>query len=134
MAQEAFLRGPVVVGRDRQDGRRTRLGCSLGEIDRRTSVVRASPRDHGHIDRISDDADKFDLFGVGERGALAGGARHDQAFVAVVDQPLGELGGTVEVERSVAVERGDHRRDHATKTRHGYSSGAIVQGAAEVRA
>ena len=85
-------------------------------------VVRAGAGDEGHVDRRPDRGPELHLLVVGQRGSLAGGAGEDETVVAVVDQPASQRDGAVDVERTVVVERRDHRREHPTEARAGHQS------------
>jgi hypothetical protein len=92
--------------------------ASLGEVHRVRRVVGARAGDDRDGDRLDDRREQAEPLVVGEHRRLAGGAGDDEAVVAVVLQVAGQAAGLVEVERTVVVERGDHRGEDTTEPGH----------------
>ncbi len=90
----------------------------LGEADVVACVGAGRAGDHRHGHGIDDGLEQAELLVDRQCRRLAGGARHDQALVALLDEPLGEGDGGVEVELTLVVERGDHCGEHTTETGH----------------
>jgi hypothetical protein len=112
---DAGLRGPAVVGADRQDPGGAGLGRRLGHLDGVRGVAAARAGQDGHRDRLGHRPPQVALLGVAERRRLAGGAGDDEAVVAVLHQPAGEAGRSVEVEPALLVERRGHGGDDAAE-------------------
>jgi dihydrofolate reductase len=107
----------VVVGGHHEHAVGAELLGLHGELDGVGGVVGPDPGHHGGAvpDRLDDRAQQPTvLLGAGRR-RLAGRPGDDHAVVAVGDEVLRDPGGTVEVDRPVVVERGDHRRQHAAE-------------------
>ena len=81
-------------------------------------VVGAGAGDDRDRDRLDHRREQAQPLVVGEHRRLAGGAGDDEPVVAVGLQVPGELGGNVEIELALVVERRDHRRQDATEVRH----------------
>ena len=116
--QQPGLGGSVVVrGDDQHAVDPGRLG-GLEQLERLAGGVGADTGHHRDRHRLPHHLEQARLLGVGDRRALPGGAGHDQALVALLDQPARQPGGDVEVELAVLVEGGDHRRQHRTESGH----------------
>jgi len=109
--------GSVVVRRDEQERVGAGVDGAAGEADRLVGRVAARAGDDRHVAvrGVGHGLDHFDVFVVGEGGALAGGADGDEAVDATVDEAAGVVAESVEIDASVVGERRRHRGEDAVE-------------------
>ncbi len=121
VAQHAVLGRLVIVGHDGEDTVCARGLRARGQRDRRGGIVAAGP---GH-DRAAraefflDGREQRDFLVVGQRGRLTRRTAHDDAVVALRDEPRRDARRFAHVHRTRLVVRSHHRRQDTAQLEPG---------------
>ncbi len=118
MRLDPGLRRPAVERADAQDSGDTEVPGLLGEADVVAGVRSGRAGDDRHGHGVHDRFEQRQFLVDRQRGGLARGAGHDEALVALFDQPSRQRHRGVDVEFACFVEGRDHRGEDPAETRH----------------